>query len=140
MVAAAEQLLKLSWVALDFSQVDARAVGDAVAHASHTEGIRFGRWKTRQPFTEAFQHIIVIRETLWTPAMSTTWINVHRGGHVIRTQGDIIRDTVGQHRDCGVVVSHEQNGGRGEMLRHVLLIGKGVHHFHAVHLIAEEVF
>ena len=121
-VAVAQFLLQQGGIAVLWGHVDAVAVGNAVADASHANGIRLRCLTGLQPCTQFVQHLVVILEPgAESEPVVAAGIDEHAALVAGIAHGRIIGDTIGDGRHQPVVVGHDDNCRRGEVALHGIL-------------------
>ena len=123
LVVIAQLLLQLGRIALGIGIHDAKAIGDGVADASHTDGVLLRSLQASEPSGEVTQHLVVVLPTATeSPAMTAGRINVQLAVVALLVHGGIISHTVGDRWHDIIVVRQHQNGWRSKMVAHSLFV------------------
>ena len=123
LIAVAQLLLQLGRIALGIGIHDAKAIGDGVADASHTDGILLRRLQASEPSGEVAQHLVVVLPTATeSPAMTAGRINMQLAVVALLVHGGIISHTIGDRWHDIIVVRQHQNGWRSKMVAHCLVV------------------
>ena len=138
-IAAAQQLLQLSRIAFLLLHVDARAVGDAIADASHTDGSTRMLRQRLQPGAEVGQQLVVILERCAIAEAMTSGRIYMKGAMIAGSaHGGVIGHAIGHRRHGAIVVGSKDDGRRGEMTANGILVGPFPHQCLVLHSFAAQ--
>ena len=110
-------------IAVRRAHIDAVAVGDAVADASHADRIHGGGLQIVQPGGQVGDHLVVVgEEGHEAEAVAARGIDVQRAAVAGVAHRGVVGDGVGHRRHELVVAGEQQDGGRGDVAAHLALV------------------